>query len=158
MGAVDLAFVKGLPANVDVERFVLGSIQLNGEAYADVAAVLHPDDFSLEKHRSIFARMKDLYDRGEKIDRVTLSNELQKHGQSESMDGFCYLASLDAGLPMFVNLDSCIRIVKEKSTLRQTLFTCQRVMDRCLLAEDQAEDILTEATAICAFRWWEEDL
>jgi len=30
-----------------------------------------PEDFSLEKHRRIFSRMKDLYARGEKIDRLT---------------------------------------------------------------------------------------
>jgi replicative DNA helicase len=146
--AVDLTFERGLPANVDAERFVLGSIQLDGEVYADVAGALDPEDFSLEKHRRIFARMKDLYDRGKKIDRVTLSNELQKHGQMESVDGFGYLVSLDEGLPAIRNLDSYIRIVKEKATLRQTITACQRITDRCFNAGDDAEDILTEATAV----------
>jgi len=146
--AVDLTFERGLPANVDAERFVLGSIQLQDELYPDVAVVLEPDDFSLEKHRRIYARMKDLYDRGVKIDRVTLANELQKHGQLESVDGFSYLASLDEGMPALGNIDSYIRIVKDKSTLRQTIFTCQRIMDQCLIAADEAEDILNSAASI----------
>ena len=70
--SADLTFERGLPANVEAERFVLGSIQLSGELYPDVAAVLGYEDFSLEKHRRIFGRMKDLYDRGEKIDRMML--------------------------------------------------------------------------------------
>ena len=99
MATIDLTFERGLPANVDAERFVLGSILLNQDNYFQVAGAVEPEDFSLEKHRRIFARMKDLYDRGEKIDRVTLANELMKQGQIESVDGFAYLVSLDEGLP-----------------------------------------------------------
>src|SRR5216684_8284475 len=98
MTAADLTYEKGLPANLDAERFVLGSILLDDTYYLQVAGAVEPGDFSLEKHRRIFARMKDLYDRGEKIDRVTLANELMKQGQIESVDGFSYLVSLDEGL------------------------------------------------------------
>ena len=98
MASPDLALEKGLPANPDAERFVLGSILLNDSVYLQVAGVLDTDDFSLEKHRRIFARMKDLYDRGEHIDRVTLADELIKQGQLESVDGLSYLISLDEGL------------------------------------------------------------
>src|SRR5262249_37155319 len=99
MPTLDLAFEKGLPANLDAERFVLGSILLNHDVYFQVAGALEPEDFSLEKHRRIYGRMKDLYDRGEKLDRVTLADELMKQGQLESVDGFSYLVSLDEGLP-----------------------------------------------------------
>src|SRR6185312_4812872 len=99
MTGTDLASTRGLPANLDAERFVLGSILLNDSVYLQVAGAIDSEDFSLEKHRRIFARMRELYDRGEKIDRVTLANELIKQGQIESVDGFSYLVSLDEGLP-----------------------------------------------------------
>src|SRR5437868_9134479 len=92
-GAADLTFEKGLPANLDAERFVLGSILLNDVFFLQVAGAVDIDDFSLEKHRRIFARMKDLYDRTERIDRVTVANELMKLGQLESVDGLTYLVS-----------------------------------------------------------------
>ena len=41
--------------------------------------------------------MRDLADRGERIDRVTVANELMKQNQLESIDGFSYLVSLDDG-------------------------------------------------------------
>ena len=53
MTTTDLALAKGLPANLDAERFVLGSILLNDTLYLQVAGALEPDDFSLEKHRRI---------------------------------------------------------------------------------------------------------
>ena len=87
MAVADLTFEKGLPASVDTERLVLGSILLNDAVYLQVAGSLSPEDFSLEKHRRIYGRMKDLYGRGERIDRVTLAEELMKQGQLESVDG-----------------------------------------------------------------------
>ncbi len=74
---------------------MLGSILLNDAVYLQVAGVLSPEDFSLEKHRRIYGRMRDLYDRGGRIDRVTLAEELMKQGQLESVDGMSYLVSLD---------------------------------------------------------------
>src|SRR5260370_35310516 len=109
MATTDLTFEKGLPANIDAERFVLGSVLLNQDVYFQVAGAIEPEDFSLEKHRRIFARMKDLYARGEKIDRVTVANELMKQGQLEAVDGLAYLASLDDGLPEIATIDTCLR-------------------------------------------------
>jgi replicative DNA helicase len=139
---------KGLPANPDAERFLLGSILLNEERYADVASVLGVDAFSLEKHRRIFARMTDLYGRGEHIDRVTIANELQRQGQLESVDGLSYLISLDDGLPHIVNLDSYIGIIKDKALLRETIFACQKIMNQCALASESTGEILETAAAV----------
>jgi replicative DNA helicase len=145
MAAIDFAFEKGLPANVDAERFVLGSILMNHDAYFQVAGAVEPEDFSLEKHRRIFGRMKDLYERGDKIDRLTVANELMKQGQLESVDGLTYLVSLDEGMPELSNLDSYIGIVKDKSALRRMIFTAQKVIDRCLIGEEEPDEILAGA-------------
>src|ERR1035441_8513799 len=90
---------KGLPTNVDAERFVLGSILLDDSFYIETASTLEVSDFSLESHRRIFKRMGDLSERGEKIDRITVISELQKYRELESVGGFGYLISLDDGLP-----------------------------------------------------------
>ena len=81
MPTLDVAYERGLPANLDAERFVLGSILLDSENYITVAGLLDDADFSLEANRRIYARMRDLYDRGERIDRVTLADELMRQNQ-----------------------------------------------------------------------------
>src|SRR5215469_7759089 len=136
---------KGLPTNVDAERFVLGSILLDDSFYIQAAGTLEPDDFSLEKHRRIFRRMGDLNERAEKIDRVTVANELMKFGELEACDGLSYLVSLDDGLPHIPNLDSYIRIVKDKAVLRRIIFVSQHMMNRALQAEETPEEILAGA-------------
>ena len=108
MAATDIALERGLPANIDAEKFVLGAILLDDSNFVQVAGLLDADDFSLEKHRRIFLRMHDLSERGERIDRVTVANELMKQNQLESVDGLSYLVSLDDGLPQIFALDSYV--------------------------------------------------
>jgi replicative DNA helicase len=143
--APDIALEKGLPANLDAERFVLGAILLDDALYIQVAGTLEATDFTLEKHRRIFLRMGELFERGERIDRVTVANELMKQNQLESVDGITYLVSLDDGLPVLSNLDSYVRIVKDKATLRRIIFTSQELINRCILAEDEPDQILASA-------------
>jgi replicative DNA helicase len=145
MAATDIVLEKGLPSNADAERLILGTILVDESAYVQVAGVLDADDFSLEKHRRIFSRMGDLHARGENIDRVTLANELMKQGQLESVDGIGYLVSLDDGLPQIYNLDGYVRIIKDKATLRRLIFASQSVINRCLIGEEEPDEILTSA-------------
>jgi replicative DNA helicase len=56
-----------------------------------------------------------------------------------------YLVSLDDGLPQIYNLDSYIRIVKDKATLRRIIFSSQKLIDRCFLGEDDPDQILAGA-------------
>src|SRR5947209_10264555 len=139
------AFEKGLPANIDAERFILGSVLLDDARFIEIAGTIMQDDFALEKHRRIFRRMTELHERGEKIDRVTLANELLRFNELESVDGLSYLVSLDDGLPSISNLDSYTRIIRDKATLRRIAVASQHLMNRALLAEEDPTAILAGA-------------
>ena len=136
---------KGLPTNVDAERFVLGSILLDDSLYVQSAGTLEADDFSLEKHRRIFKRMGELQERGERIDRITVANELMKFNELDACDGLTYLVSLDDGLPQVPNLDSYVRIVKDKAVLRRIMFASQAMINRCQMGEEDPSVILAGA-------------
>src|SRR5436190_24397071 len=145
MQSAGLALEKGLPSNQDAERFVLRSILIDDSQFIQVAGILEADDFSLEKHRRIFHRMAELNDRSERIDRVTLANELLRFNELESCDGLSYLVSLDDGLPRIFNLDSYTKIVREKSTLLRIAVTAQHLMNRALLGEEDPATLLAGA-------------
>jgi replicative DNA helicase len=145
MSSSAVVLEKGLPANLDAERFVLGSILLDDSYFIQTAGAIQPDDFSLEKHRRIFARMAEIHERGEKIDRVTLANELMTRNQLESCDGLSYLVSLDDGLPQTFNIESYIRIVKDKAILRKIIFSSQHLMNRCISSDEEPSQILAGA-------------
>lgn len=134
-----------LPENLDAEKYALGAILTNRDAWAKVAAILEAADFSLEKHKRIFLRMRDLAERGEPIDRVTVANELQGHGQLEAV-GIGYLVSLDEGMPALANLEAYAQIVKEKSRLRAIVRLSQDAMARAIEQREEAAEISAQAS------------
>ena len=145
MNVHDIAFQKGLPANLEAERLTLGAVLVDPEAFPLVGGELTAEEFSLESHRRIFNRMSSIAERGERIDRVSLANELMRHSELESAGGLSYLMSLDEGIPQSLNVFGYVKIVKEKATLRKVIFTAQSVMDKAFLGVDEADHILAEA-------------
>jgi replicative DNA helicase len=140
-----VALEKGLPANIDAERFILGSVLLDASRFIEIAGLIVQEDFALEKHRRIFLRMFELHERGEKIDRITVAEELMRHNELESVDGLGYLVSLDDGMPHIANLESYVKIVRDKATLRRIVHTSQHMMNRALMAEEEPGEILASA-------------
>jgi replicative DNA helicase len=140
-----LALEKGLPSNVDAERLVLGSILLDDSAFIDVAGLLKLEDFCLEKHRRIYRRMLELHERGERIDRITIANELLRFNELEAVDGLSYLVSLDDGLPRLPNLAGYVKIIRDKAILRRIVETANSLMHRALMADEEPSTLLASA-------------
>jgi replicative DNA helicase len=139
---------QGLPCNVDAERYVLGCILLSAEEqYAKVALLLERNDFSLEKHRRIFAAMERLSEQQIPIDRVTVAEELMKFNQLQSCDGLTYIVSLDDGLPLGgPNIEAYCQMVKEKATLRSSIFLAERTSVQARMSDANADQVVSEAT------------
>jgi replicative DNA helicase len=134
-----------LPSNTDAERYVLGSILLDGTFYVEASATLKAEDFSIEKHRRIWSQMGVVHGRGETIDRITVANALMAAGELESVDGLSYIVSLDDGLPQIPNAGDYARIVKDDSVRRSIIFACQKLATRAQLREEQPAEILAGA-------------
>jgi replicative DNA helicase len=129
----------GLPANIDAEKTILGAILLDNSAHSEASERLEADDFSLDSHRRIFQRMSELMNEQRAVDIVTLSNELARYKEIESVGGVAYLASLTEGLPVRPVIEDYIRIVKDKSLLRRLMLICSAAIAR---AADQSETAL----------------
>jgi replicative DNA helicase len=138
-------FDKGLPASEEAERFTLGAVLAHGDLYLEAAAIVQPEDFSTESRRRICKSMAAIQDRGEVIDRMTVYNELQRHGEAESVGGFSALLDLEEGIPNIVSIASWASIVRDKSLLRRIIFSSQNTMNRCLMGEEAPDQILAAA-------------
>ncbi len=141
----DIAFERGLPASIDAERSILGAILLDNHAYNEAAEKLVAADFALESHQRIFARIGELMDASRAVDIVTLAEELAKRKEVESIGGVAYLASLTEGLPRRLSIEEYVRIVKDKSLLRQLINICSMSITRAADQSEEALEILNAA-------------
>jgi replicative DNA helicase len=127
----------GLPSSVQTEITVLGAMLLDGMSVTDATAKLRPEDFSLDSHQRIYRVMMDLLAVGHAIDYITVMDALSKRRELDAIGGPAYLAYLSEGIPRHPKIEDYVRIIKDKSLLRQlmTIFN-----DGMVLASDQNED------------------
>jgi replicative DNA helicase len=97
------------------------------------------DDFALDSHRKIYSAMMVLSQAGHAVDIVTVSEELRKRKELDSVGSVAYLASLTEGLPRKLSVESYVAIVRDKSLMRQLMTVCDVGM---AAAADQSEEAL----------------
>ena len=126
------------PHDVEAEQAVIGSMLTDKEAVASSIEVLKEEDFYREDNRIIYSAMLNLYNRAEPIDLITLKAELESMGKFEQVGGFEYLAELPEKVPTTANSTKYIKIVEEKSVLRNLIKTANEIID---LGYDPTEDV-----------------
>jgi replicative DNA helicase len=136
---------RALPHNLEAERSVLGAILIHNDAFNHAAELITGRDFFRDAHRRIFEKMIALSERGEAIDLVTLKDELGRSGDLDQVGGPAYIASLVDGVPKALNVAHYARIVKEKATLRNLIYSANKILASAFEAEDDASAILDRA-------------
>jgi len=137
---------KQLPANLEAERSVLGTLLLNDEGLARVTEILCADDFYSPQHRIIFQTISHIVQQFKRIDLVTLQDELIKKEQLEAVGGIVYLISLQEDIPTAGLLEQHAKIVKEKSVLRELIGSATGIITNCYAQDEKnIEAVLDEA-------------
>ena len=126
------------PHDVEAEQAVLGSMLTDKDAVISAIEVLKEDDFYRTDNKSIYEAIMNLYNRAEPIDIITVKAELESLGKFEQVGGLEYLASLPDKVPTTANAMKYIKIVEEKSTLRNLIKTANEIIE---LGYDPTEDV-----------------
>lgn len=140
-----------LPSDEQAERFVLGSILLDGTRYASVTGAITHEAFSLTKHQLIWTRMAELAERSETINRATLADALLRNDELSNVS-LSYIVSLDEGMPAVsdANLQSYVGIVVEKWRLRKAIYAAQKTITQATSGEYSANDVALNGQAMLA--------
>jgi replicative DNA helicase len=145
MATTDYSLERGLPASIEAERSILGAILLDNSLYDQAAELLGPDDFSLDGHRRIYARMRELQETGRPVDMITLAEELDRRREVEAIGGVAYLSSLIDGVPERPSIEHYVRIVRNKAMLRGLINVAQTAIAEAIEHTDEAEEVLGRA-------------
>jgi len=106
------------PHDLEAEQSVLGAVLVNPNAITAVAESLSADDFYRDTHRLIYRAVLTLYDKGEEVDVVTLSAQLEREGVLERAGGREFVHTLAEFVPAAANAAHYAGIVREQSVLR----------------------------------------
>jgi len=120
------------PHSIAAEQGVLGCILLSPDTCLNECEERLGRDnevFYDLRHQKIFNLMRELREKGEGIDLITLQQRLKDRNELEAVGGFAFLASLPDQTPSAANLPHYLGIVREKRLLRRALRICAEAMD-----------------------------
>ena len=126
------------PHDIEAEQAVIGSMLTDKDAVVSAIEVLKEDDFYRADNKAIYSAILNLYNRAEPIDIITVKAELETMGKFEQVGGLEYLAELPEKVPTTANSMKYIKIVEEKSTLRNLIKTANEIIE---LGYDLTEDV-----------------
>ncbi|MBV8064343.1 MAG: replicative DNA helicase [Actinobacteria bacterium] len=106
------------PQNLEAEESVLGAMMMSPGAIGAVSEILDAGDFYRESHAKIYRAALALYAKGEPVDAITLTDELEERSELEDVGGRVRLGELAALVPATANASHYARIVHETATLR----------------------------------------
>ena len=91
------------PQNLEAEESVLGAMMLSPGAIGAVSEILDASDFYRESHAKIYRAALALYAKGEPVDAITLTDELEERSELEDVGGRVRLHELAALVPATAN-------------------------------------------------------
>ncbi|HVZ80936.1 MAG TPA: replicative DNA helicase [bacterium] len=143
------------PQDLEAEQSVLGAMMLSSEAIRLVIPLCKAEDFYREANRKLYQAIVALDDRKEPVDIITLSNELKRMGEFDTIGGVSALTALIERVPTAANAEYYANIVKEKSAARRLITAATQVVgdayaDTMPIKEllDSAEHRIFEATEL----------
>ena len=107
-----------IPQNIEAEEAVLGAILVNPETLTKVSDSLKSHCFYKPAHRDIYDAMMQLYNSGDNIDIVTVSEVLNYNGKLESAGGRAYINDLAENTITTSNIAHYAKIIQEKAIKR----------------------------------------
>ncbi len=133
------------PQQIEAEQSLLGGILIDGDGLPTVLDFIQGDEFYRDAHRIIFQAFRDLFERNEPIDLVTVAEVLASRNQLEAVGGATYLASLAQTVPSAANVASYARIVGEKALLRRLIQTANEITSWAYAGGRSVDQILDAA-------------
>ncbi len=126
------------PQSLDSERALLGALLLKPDVIHDVADSIKPDSFYAERHRIIYEAMRELAERGEPIDMLTLSERLMANATLERAGGRAYIAELANSAPAPGNYSHYADLVSRKHIMRSLIDASYEITEA---AYDDAQEV-----------------
>ncbi|MBR4018425.1 MAG: replicative DNA helicase [Clostridia bacterium] len=133
------------PHSIEAEKSILGSMLLSRPAVEQAMETLRGEDFYLARHQDIFDAIRSLYERGEAVDSVTVIDALDRAGKLAAAGGVMYITELSLFVPSAANAAHYIRIVEERSVMRQLIEASSAIASDAFSGEKSLEQILDDA-------------
>lgn len=133
--------IKILPNDLIAESAVIGGIIYDYKIMAEIIFKLTSADFYKNSHSKIYQTMCEMYDNGDTIDLITLSQKLSGKNILNEVGGNSYLLGISESIHSNSNIGSYVNIITQKAFERKLITQCQRSIEDIYSGEDASETL-----------------
>lgn len=133
------------PNNLEAEQSVLGAMLLDKEAISISTEIIGGEDFYREAHKEIFEAIVDIYDKGEPVDLITLTEKLKTRNTLDAVGGITFLTNLMDAVPSTHNVKYYAKIIEEKSLLRRLIKESSEIISKSYDGKEEVAEIIDDA-------------
>lgn len=147
MAKKEVAAAKVPPQNLDAEKSLLGAVLIDEEALADVSEHVSPDDFYEKRHGLVFGAMMRLYEKHKPVDLLTLTDELNKKDELETVGGSAYLGELTNYVPTAAHAEAYAELVAAAAVRRRLIKASSEITELGFNEDTTTQELLEKAEA-----------
>ncbi|AAK81635.1 replicative DNA helicase [Clostridium acetobutylicum] len=137
--------LRAMPQNLEAEQSVLGSMISDKNCIAQAAESLRGEDFYRQNHQIIFNAMLELFQKDIPVDLITLLEHLKSTDKLEASGGITYVTQIRDSIASTANIQSYIKIVKDKAVLRKLIKSSTDIIEESYSKQDDVEKVLDSA-------------
>ncbi len=133
------------PNNLEAEMCVLGCAYMSASSLEKMCDELTSDMFYDKRNATIYTALSELKRRNEPVDSTILKNEIEKITPINSIGGVEYLTDVIDSVVSASNVDSYIKIVREKSLRRKLIDVCENIEKNARVEDNETNDLVESA-------------
>lgn len=141
----DLNGLSAAPYSQEAEEAVLGAVITAPQRFVQVAAFLKADDFFILRNRYVWEALEGQAARDEKIDYLTICQELKNQKHLTDIGGEAFITQLINSAPTSAHAETYGKIVYSFSVRRRLMNSADEIRALALNAELPVDDVLAKS-------------
>lgn len=147
MSAKEVPTGKIPPQNLDAEKSLLGAVLIDEETLADISEHVKVKDFYDKRHGIIYGGMMRLYEHHRPVDLLTLTDELKKKDELDTIGGSAYLTELTNYVPTAAHAEAYAEMVAQKAVRRRLIKASAEISELGFNEDTTTQELLEKAEA-----------
>ena len=140
----DSSVVRVMPNSLEAEQSVIGSILIDPQAIMEIIGIINGQDFYHKLYGTIYDVMTAMSNEGQRIDIVTVFENLKKNSALADSISTDDLRNLVVGVPTSANIKQYAKIVHDKAVLRNIIRVNEEIANECYAGNMETYDILNK--------------
>lgn len=131
------------PQSIEIEESILGALMLDNSCLNLAMSRLFEDMFYKIDFKAIFKSIEALYDKGQGVDIVSVSEELKRQSNLELAGGAYGVMKITSSVVSSANIENHILILAENYLKREMIGICHEAFTSSYLPETDVFDLIS---------------